>query len=681
MAKEYNLIIKQKGFNPAPISGNIPKFADSRNYPKVRGTANYIEWWNEQYDRCINGFHTGGMFIPPKLYHFLNFTIIDGVGAGAIYPYFIDLQYELYRLEHEIRNDRTVAGAVIPKARRKGLSFFGVEQVNWGCRFIDSYRAGVAGGLEVYVDGFRNKLYRLYNNTVDEFGLNHLKRNDKELKLGFEYDNNGRTDEFLIAHILFQTMKDQASKMEGEYFHDYISEETGEFKEAKEALLSISPATKDGDEYVGKSWIYGTGGKMAKGGKTFQIIYQDADGLDLIKDFIPGYRYYPPYVRVGNNKHKTPNLDALQKELKLSSEQLLGCEDIACAKESLALTKAKLSKLPNKKDLIQHMQNYPDTVEDVFTSSGTNHFNTELLYSQLFQTGEYEPKYNEYVLEFSKDKNGNFIVPLKVYARPATTKDKPYEIVKILKGGLPDDNFKNLDIVGIDGYNEDITTSNNSLGGICVLRRADKIISNDYHLGAGIIPVCVYYERPPRKEKFFEIGLKVALFYKSFRNTMISAESDLVIDYFVKNGGKHLLAKRPRTFDAPNSELKHEFGVKMTSYSKPRMISVMQTVVEDNTLYNWFPELLKDLIAYDEENIGTDWDLADAYGIALTRIWDMRVIPEEKNAKNNEDDSMDIIQWKTINGVKTPVKEERHTKKDLEKQPWLAYPSAFDSAK
>jgi hypothetical protein len=156
-------------------------------------------------------------------------------------------------------------------------------------------------------------------------------------------------------------------------------------------------------------------------------------------------------------------------------------------------------------------------------------------------------------------------------------------------------------------------------------------------------------KRPPRKELHWELALKVAVYYNTLKNAIISAESDMVIDYFKKNHGKKFLSPRPKAFDAPDSKLQHEYGVKMTPYSKPRMLSLLQTWVEDNWDVIWFNELILNLIAYDEENIGTDWDDADAVGYALMRIIDMKRDPRDITEGEKED--FDLPQYEVKDGI------------------------------
>ena len=635
--------IKDRGFNPSPIAGNIPYYADSISNPKCIDTSAHQEFWEEQTYYCLNGYITGGLFIPGIYYHFLNFKIIDG-HYGLTYPDFIDLQYDLFLFIHNIKIDDTKLGAIIPKARQKGLSFCGTEIIDYGLKFTDKYRAGVASGLQSHVDKFKSKLYRTYNSTVPEFKSNHLRKGDKEFTLGYEEFTAQGYQTVETGTVLFETMSDDARKLEGETLNDYIAEEVGEFPLAEESIISIKPAQKRGSRFMGKTWCWGTGGKMSKGGKTFANLYHSAESHSLEKFFIPGKRYYPPHVRANSEtKIETPYLDAQYPDC--TDEQLLGCEDIQAAEEALQRLEETLLKNPDKTKLIQHKQDFPKSVEDVFLSSGTNNFNTDLLYSQAYNIqSEASSRWKEYFLDFVKNKDGDFVIPYQVIAKAAEPKHKKWERVGIYLH--PDPNYKNLDIVGVDGYNQDKVTTTRSLGGITVVRRNDILVEKNPKIEEpGKIPICKYFERPPRKEIFWEMALKIAIYYEAIRNTMIGADADLIIQYFKEMGARKYLSPRPKTFDSPDSKQNHDYGVKMTLYSKPRMVGLLQSFVEDNVQYIWFLDLIQDLASYDAENVGTDWDLADSLGHALMRIEDMRnkkVKNIEEEKKNNTYDDLPV---------------------------------------
>jgi len=130
----------------------------------------------------------------------------------------------------------------------------------------------------------------------------------------------------------------------------------------------------------------------------------------------------------------------------------------------------------------------------------------------------------------------------------------------------------------------------------------------------------------------------IAVLYGTIGNTMVSAEIDMLIKFFIDNNATKYLAKRPKSFDSPDSKLTNKYGAKMTGYSKPRMLSLLQSFIEDYISHCWFIEIINDLLAYDKENIGNDYDLADAIGYALMHIIELKRAPEKNNLEksNNE---------------------------------------------
>lgn len=656
LKNKYNLLIKKNDFNPSAFAGKIPYWADGKNNPDCIGSAKHQEFWEEQVYYCVNGYKSGGVLIRGRHFYYLNHCIIDGL-YGPMFPIYVDLDHEYSTMIDEIKNDPLMAGHVDPKARRKGRSYYLVHAVvGYGIRFVNGYKAGVAAGLDTYKKGFQNKLNKNFNNTSAEFQMNILKRNENELIIGYEekMQSTGQFDDVVNAHIMFATMQDDATKFEGEYFHDVILEEVGQFEKADRAFTSILPALKLGREIGGTFHILGTGGNVLKGSRSFKLFVDNAEAYGLKVFFIPGNRLYFPFIKGsrdenGSLNEKTPYLDAQYP--KKEGSELLGCEDVKAADDDIRNALEQFSKNPNKRALIEWKQANPETIEDVFTSSGSNQFNSEKLYTQLFNIDSQKTKWREWYLDFVKDSTGNYKIPLEVEAKAAKKSHRDWELVPIYKH--PMQHIRNLDIGGIDGYNEDRTDTSKSLGSIIVLRQNDKYIKMDPKIDdPGRLAVCLYYKRPPRKELFWEISLKVAVYYNLIQNTMISAESDNVIKFFLENHGRKYLSPRPKSFDSPTSKVYYEYGAKMSSYSKPRMLGLMQSHIEDNAQYMYFRDLIIDHIAYDEERIGTDWDSADAEGLALIRIADLgnrslNNFDEDQNKSN----PLDLLGYEERNGI------------------------------
>jgi hypothetical protein len=96
------------------------------SYPE--GTFGYIEYWDEQTKRCIEGYSVGGVTITGLHYFYLNFCqikarITQGKTERKIltFPKFLDMDYYYFTEIQLARENRQ--GMIAAKARRKGFSF------------------------------------------------------------------------------------------------------------------------------------------------------------------------------------------------------------------------------------------------------------------------------------------------------------------------------------------------------------------------------------------------------------------------------------------------------------------------------------------------------------------------------------------------------------------------------
>ena len=646
----YSPIIKLKGFDPSPVAGKIPIWADSRSNPDVIGTANYDEFWEEQFDRCINGYRTGGLDIPGRYYFYLNFVIINGL-FGPQYPWYVDLDYGYFSTVEEIKIDHKT-GLISIKARRKGLSEKAQSILGHGIRFIEGYRGAITAGLERYTVGLRQKFLNSQAKFVDEMRLNVLDDNVKTYRTGYEVNDpvGGFIEEGYLGHLSFETMYDKAEKLEGEYFHDVICEESGQYEKLGGVYISIKPALEFGAEMLGTFYIYGTGGNILTGSKDFKEMWDDSDAYGLVRMWVPGTRLYHPFF---GNKRKEylidedtrEKIDGIPNLRHLKEWERFGCEDLKAAEEYILKKRIFLSKLKNKKRLKQWNQKYPLTIEEAFTSGGNNQFDDESIYSTLFEVEGDVNAWRPVVLDFvyEKDEDGALGLkwPLETTARPAKPSDPEWKIVQIYQD--PDYSMRDLDVGGLDGYNQDQTQTSSSLGAIIVVRQGNRVNREAEGIHKAVYPIAVYYARPPRKEQFYQIALMIAVHWNLKRNMMCNAEQDFVIEYFLKNYGKPYLSPRPKMFDSPKTQQVHKLGAKMTTFSKPMIMGLLQSWVLDYVQFCKFALLLRDLLAYDEEYIGTDWDLADALAYAIMRVEDMRTRPRKRD--DDSAHSTDEAKW------------------------------------
>lgn len=642
----YQPIFKTRAFNPNPMAGNIPYEADSISNPKCVDSRVFEEFWEEQVNYCINGYDTGGIHIPGRYYYYLNFMPLSGL-KGAMNPLYNDLDLEYFRLLDWVKEMHRM-GIIAPKARRKGLSEKGKAVLSHGLRFVRGYRGAITAGLEAYTTGLKKKFEYGENSIRKELRLNVLKNNEKMYQTGYHVKDpiGGFVEDGYGGLLSFETMYDDPAKLEGEYFHDVICEESGQYKLLGKVIESIKPALMFGAQMNGSFLIYGTGGNILSTSRDFKDLYDNSDIYGLERFVVDGTRLFHPFF--GNELYTEhvdedtgKKFDAIPNLRDKKPYEILGVDDVKAAKEYILKKRIEYSKLPNKDKLKKHNQNFPLTVEEMFTSGGSNNFNDEKIYAKLFEIEGKTNNYKKIVLEWVRESLNDGEGYKNVKARPWTTKDPEWKAIHIIQE--PRKDILDLDIGGIDSYNQDQTKTSSSLGAMVVLRQGNRVNMIQDGIHNAEYPVCVYYNRPPRKEEFYDMCLKISTWYGLKRNTMCSAEQDFIIDHYKKHGGTKYLSVRPKTFDAKRGQQVHKYGAKVTGYSKEIILGIVQSWVEDFVNHCEFPELLRDLLAYDEEYVGTDWDVVDALAYAKMRIEDMRTRPRRSW---EDEDAEPEVEWK-----------------------------------
>ena len=621
--------IKGKGFDSAPlISKGIPAYADASRDPKVIGSPEYELFWQEQLYRCINGYNTGGIYIPGRFYYYMNFNAMSTI-HGVINPDFCDLHLQLaYIIEWCKAHGKNL---IIGKKRRAGISEFTQKAViDYGFRFIPAYKAGVAAGQKKYAEDFMKKWQTSDALLANEFKMNILLNNPDEVVSGYKaYEDGKEVKKGIGTEIIVRTMHNNPNMFKGLYLNDAVAEEAGEFDNLCEFISATNDCLMDGDTQVGTFYIYGTGGNVNKGSKDFKKVWENPDDYNAVKFLIAGDRFKKPYYGGATRYGKdVTNIPHLLKEYK--PYQLIGVEDRKAAMENIMEERARLKKGDLKKYL-EHLQNNPIDEAEIFRKTFSNHFDVQRLNDQQDEISRNRDKYSKYKLDWVLNAEGQRANPLQVKAIPARDTDMESECVLILDEYHPDKKYKNLYVAGIDPYDQDVGVSK-SLGAMCVITR-----NNPYGIPFKM-PVAVIRTRPKRKEMFFDMCLKLSVYYNLVGNVLgDKAGSSGMINWFKDHNCQKYLALRPTKFESTNSQQSHEYWLSINSYSKPLMVGLMQTAVYDYAQNIWFKELISELQNYDEVEIGSDNDLADAYGIALVQDVSVNVAPRDDSFVQEED--------------------------------------------
>jgi len=626
---------KGKGFLnkliPIVLYG-IHKDADSRLNPKVIGTAAWRSFWEEELYKIRNGVICPGIgWVPGRFYYYMNYKWMSTI-MGPITPDMVDLHLEIaYLIEYAKTNHHNL---LFPKGRRKGISEAAHTMIiDWGFRFTYGYKGGVASGKKTYVDDFISKWRYADSNLPPELSVKKLVDNDDEIIAGYSIKNefNAFEDKGTFNTIYARTMHTNPNMFKGLYLNDVISEELGEHEHWFEFFSATKDCLMNGSVQEGMFCAFGTGGKVDKGSKDFKKLSEEAESHNFIEFLIPATRFY--YYGGATEKNRQLPLESELFKTRKPYE-LIGVEDVVLAEKRILEHREKLLKSGNIKAYNEDLQNNPLNKAEIFRKSVVNDFDSAKLTEQQAAIDSCPKKYSKYKLEYvTSDDKGTIKMPYEVKLVPAKDYEEESECVLIIDTELYRNAHKNLYVAGIDSYDADTSKTSKSLGAMCVLIR-----ENGINGALRRAPVAVIRTRPRRKEIFYEMCFKLAVYYKLDANVLIDVAKPAIIEHFRNKGGEKYLAERPRKIEKIDSSLQHDYGFSINGSSKPQMTGYMGTAIMDYCQNIWFPDLINELGNYDEVEIGSDNDLADAYGIALVQDACSETRPMNLNETESEND-------------------------------------------
>lgn len=620
-------VIKTKKYTPNPVvKFGIPAYADALQNPKVIDTLAYQQYWEEQLYYIHNGYQAGGLYIPGRYYKFVNFDMTQtskGVSHMEIHDYQLD--FALW-IEH-LKSPGIRKNGYIPKARRKALSVMTVGMIiDYGFRFKDNYRAAVVAGLDEYSQDFIAKWKFVNMHMIKEFRVKTLKSNDDEIVAGWkEQTPEGWVDAGSMNTIYIRTVNNDSNVLKGKSLSDIVYEESGENELLLETIAASEDCLRAGSVQYGSSWIYGTGGMMSKGSKGFKEVHMKPHLYNVEQFYVPAYVFLDPAYagatnEYGDDTEDIPNLQYLQPY------ERVGWSDFERAKIIIKNEQDRLLAEGDMDKYIKYCQNNPISIEEIFRTMSSNNFDIIKINHQLYEIESAENKrYNLFHLSYKKNpETGNLVTPLEIEIRPATNNDPEYECVYILNDGHPIKSYRDLDVAGCDSYDQNQSRTSKSLGAMVVFRRMHNIPDIPAYL-----PIALVRIRPKYKEQFYDLCIKVSIYYNLLQNVLIDAGKPGIIQHFKDTGNERFLAKRPRKFESPSSQQTHDYGVLLTGFSRPLMGSALQTLFDFHIEKVWFPDILKEALNWDsnQKPEDSDNDTVDALGIAIMRAIDMEDMP------------------------------------------------------
>lgn len=614
------------------LVGAYPRYADAITNPKCKNTPAYNAWWEEQVHYIINGYVTGGVWIPGRYYKFVNFDTIRGLAGdnmrAELHDYQLDYAYFIEQAKKERFN------VFVPKARRKALTTMNVGMIiDYGYRFTLNYKAGIVAGQQKFADVFYEEWMYTDSKTHPEFRIKRAS-NGEDTIAGYKIltPEGDKIDSGTRNSVYTRTVYADPNVMKGKFLHDLMFEEAGENENLVECYNASLDCLMRGGVQYGNAFFFGTGGNINKGSKGFKKVYYEAKDFNARVYFVPASVFYFPYY-AGATDHVTgKNIEVIPNLQHLKPHERVGWSDEEKALEFIESEKKRLLNKGDLKEYFDYTQNNPTNIKEVFRKSATNNFPIIQLNDQGHLILSENKKYGKFKLEYKKDSSGNLLTPLEVEAIPANDDVPESECVMILHDGHPVRGYRNLDVGGIDSYDQDQSLTSKSLGAMVVLRGKHNIPNTPQWC-----PVALIRNRPKRKEEFYEQCLKLSIYYDLVGAVLGDVANAVILNHFKEAGCFRFISKIPKKFESPNAEAVNTHWIRLTGYVKPRMIGALQTFFFNHTEKIWFPDIIEEALNYEEVEVGSDNDSIDALGIALMRLLDQDQVAysEEDLLKNN----------------------------------------------
>lgn len=527
-----------------------------------RGTTDYIQYWEQETNRCLNGYVADdGDSITGYHYFYLNYSpimkleekeYVDRYGnirrkreRVLSFPDFWDYDYYYFNAIEQAEQEGKHMATL--KCRQRGYSFKGASMLVRNYELIPgSKNFAVASEQKFLVgDGLLTKAWQIMD-FVDkhtEWSKQRLTSTRMERVSGFKItDEFGKqTEQGYLSSITGITLKNDPERLRGTRGKLVLFEEGGKFPNLETAWRIEQPAVETDDGVAfGLLCLFGTGG--TEGGsfdglknifynpKAFNVlsfpnIWDDGQEQTECGFFVPAWSNLQSFDDKGNQIF----MDKFGNSLKDKAiEELINQRNVI--KDGGA----------SQTSIDRFVSERPLKPQEAVLELGKNIFPRKLLMDQLTRIRtNIKIRNMKHIVDLSWDGNGGVQATEKKSGDITTyhlkKDDKPNGSVVIWEYPIPDAPF-GLYIGGCDPYDHD-SSFTNSLGSTFIFKRVRAGEAwND-------VIVAEYTGRPDTAEEYYENVRKLLIFYNA--RLLFENERKGIYPYFTNKHCDYLLADQP----------------------------------------------------------------------------------------------------------------------------------------
>lgn len=527
-----------------------------------RGTTDYIQYWERETDRCLNGYVApDGDAITGYHYFYLNYSpimkleeveYIDRNGDKRIrrerifdFPSFWDYDYYYYNAIEQAED--VGKHMAVLKSRQRGYSFKGASMLVRNYELIPGSKNFAVASEQAFLtgDGLLTKAWQIMDFCDKHTAWAKKRLSDTRLERESGYivtdEFGNKTKQGYQSLIRGITLKNDLERIRGTRGKLVLWEEGGKFPGLLTAWRIEQPSveTDDGKAF-GLMVAYGTGGTEGGSFDGLKELFYKPDAYNVL-GFPNIWDDNASETKCGFFVPSWSNMESLDDEGHQRFMDKNGNSKKELAIQELINQRNKIKDGgASQTSIDRFISERPLKPQEAVLELGKNIFPRKLLMDQLTRIRTNKKLQSmKHIVDLSWGENGQVIATEKKSGDITTyhlkKDDKPNGSVVIWEYPVKDPPF-GLYIGGCDPYDHDESFTN-SLGSTFIFKR----------IQAGEawqdVIVAEYSGRPDRAEDYYENVRKLLLFYNA--RLLFENERKGIYPYFTNKHCDYLLADQP----------------------------------------------------------------------------------------------------------------------------------------